>query len=301
MLARCAIGFVLASAIVVVPRAARADDALALAWHAPDGCPRVENVRARALELLSESTPKQTLVADATVSRADPGYRAEVDMALAGQPSERRVVTGESCQAVSEAVELMLAIAIDPSAGLGETPPADAPAPAPRTTALTIAASGLADAGGYGGVAGGAELAAGIAHRRLALEIAGAWIAPRRATVDGRSSEGASAWIGDVSARGCVMLVTGAVEAGPCGGVGVEWIVANGFGAADSHQGVATVVAPAAGLRVRVPLGATFALRAALEANVPLARPSFVIDNTGTVEKLGAVSGRAAIGAEARF
>jgi hypothetical protein len=97
------------------------------------------------------------------------------------------------------------------------------------------------------------------------------------------------------------MLLGRAVDVGPCASAGAEWIVAEGFGASQPSNAIATFFAPALGVRGVFALADSIALRAGAEAGTPLPRPTFVIDNAGTVERAGAVTVRATAGAEVHF
>jgi hypothetical protein len=299
------------SALVGVSTTARAaDDALALSWSAPTDCPGGDAIKAGVERILASSRVREPLRARGIVSRAAAGgFHGEVEISASGQSSTRSV-DGESCAAVSDAMELMLAIAINPDAlpsppaspvaATREAPPAEPARPA-RGTLFVLAASGLIGSGSFGAAAPGAELAAGFAWRRLVLEANGAWLAARHATLADKPSEGASAWTAHAGARACVFLTGRALDVAPCAGVGVEWIVAHGFGASEPADATATLVVPALGVRATLAISQAISLRAGGEAALPLDRPSFVIDNAGTVERVSAAMFRATAGAECHF
>ncbi|HEX6272933.1 MAG TPA: hypothetical protein VFZ53_07835 [Polyangiaceae bacterium] len=85
-------------------------DPLSLAWHAPSDCPTGASVT-RAVEMLITRPPARTLEAELTIRKKGERYAAEIKT-----PRGERKLDGESCRAVSEAVAMVLALAIDPDA-----------------------------------------------------------------------------------------------------------------------------------------------------------------------------------------
>lgn len=89
---------------------ARAESPLSLTWAAPKECPVRESV-VLAVERLITKPPLKPLVATAIVEKRDERYGADIRT-----PGGERHLDGESCRAVSEAVAMVLALAIDPEA-----------------------------------------------------------------------------------------------------------------------------------------------------------------------------------------
>jgi hypothetical protein len=293
-----------ALALLFAAPSARADASpLALSWSAPSDCPGEAAVSAGALRLVPPSArAREPLRARGVVSKDVSGlFHGEVEISSEGQ-SSKRTIDGESCAAVSDAMELMLAIAIDPDAALPEAPP-PRPAPAPPREPLVVVLGGAfaLGSGTFGGAAPGAEIDAGVMYRRFLVEATGTWLAARHATLADRPAEGASAWQAHAGARACYMLFGGALDVGPCAAAGVAWIVAQGFGSTQPQDRTATVFVPALGLRGALALSSGFALRAGAEAALLLPRPTFVIDNAGTLERSSVVTLRIAPGAVAHF
>jgi hypothetical protein len=85
-------------------------DPLSLAWHAPSDCPTGASVT-RAVEALITRPPARTLDAVSVIRKTGERYTAEITT-----PRGERKLDGESCRAVSEAVAMVLALAIDPDA-----------------------------------------------------------------------------------------------------------------------------------------------------------------------------------------
>lgn len=97
-------------AVLAVALPVRAESPLSLTWAAPKECPVRESV-VLAVERLITKPPTKTLVATAIVEKRDERYGADIRT-----PGGERHLDGESCRAVSEAVAMVLALAIDPEA-----------------------------------------------------------------------------------------------------------------------------------------------------------------------------------------
>ena len=100
----------LSVAIIAVAPPALADGVLVLDWEAPSECPTGQSVT-RAVEKLVTRPPAKPLEATSTVRRQGDRFVAEIRT-----PGGARRLDGESCRAVSEAVAMVLALAIDPDA-----------------------------------------------------------------------------------------------------------------------------------------------------------------------------------------
>jgi hypothetical protein len=88
---------------------------------------------------------------------------------------------------------------------------------------------------------------------------------------------------------------------GPCAGAGGEWIVAHGFGALHTGDATGQMVVLSLGGRAAFPVASWLTLRLVAEGLVPLAHPTFVIDNAGTVYHAPVALFRASAGAELHF
>jgi hypothetical protein len=108
--------------------------ALQLQYDAPDECPTRSAVEAAALRLAGQM-PRAPVVASVYIEHTDNGYRAHV-RTHAG--TRQRMLEDTSCASVAEAVQVLLALTIDPEAPVGgtatlSTPSADAPEHDPAT------------------------------------------------------------------------------------------------------------------------------------------------------------------------
>jgi hypothetical protein len=107
-----------------------------IAWSAPAGCPGAADVSASVDKLLGEQAPRPQapLRVSATITKAARGaFRARLEIE-AKEARRVREFQGISCAAVADATALIIALTIDPSAVVMETPAAPPPAaPKPAT------------------------------------------------------------------------------------------------------------------------------------------------------------------------
>lgn len=130
--------------------AARADDAPArpapvlpatveITWTAPEHCPGVDFVRRQVTRLLSDASVRgSALLAAGNVASVTDGYRLTLELSSAASKGTRRI-DASSCQALTEAGSLIIAMAYDPEAAAraNSAPPEVTPLP-PATGAPSI-------------------------------------------------------------------------------------------------------------------------------------------------------------------
>jgi hypothetical protein len=123
-------------------RAAAAPEGLELAWAAPPGCPGEVEVRAVVEKLVGERDPKlrQPLVARGNVVEEAGRFRLELSWRSASSEAVRSV-EGQSCDEVTQAGALIIALALDPTVEepLGSGVPAEEPRAASVVPAGVIA------------------------------------------------------------------------------------------------------------------------------------------------------------------
>jgi hypothetical protein len=240
--------------------------------------------------------------------------RWTADLVLrSGGDEHARSLEGPTCESVSEASALVIALAIH-SAALAPRPVASAPASndaqrdrasgAPhedRSRGPLVAAAIIGDIGSLPGPDFGGEIAVGLPLFGIRWEPFVAYFATKSGTVDTYNSMGADFALAVAGLRGCYPLVRGAIGLFPCAGGGLEWIRADGFGSrvpghASSLGGTLRV-----GAIVSHALSDIVAPRVELEAVVPLWRPEFVVNGAGTVYIEPRVAIRGALGLELHF
>ena len=294
---------------------------LSFAWAAPEGCASEQNVRARVDRILgTHATPHENVDARVRVVTDGSTYHAEIELNSAGQSSSRRV-DDSSCDALADAVALIVALAVDPEAVAPkkEAPPPPAPvsppspSPSPPATIanraenepvqrhpIFVGGSILLDTATLAALAVGAEFVVGYNPKHVALEISGSWLAAQDARLAAGSTEGASEHALGIGARGCWEIFDSAFTIGPCGGAELTGIFADGFGSTQTSEASAALFRALLGGRAKLQFS-RFALRLGAEAAIPFSRPSFVIDNAGTIQHISPATFRTTFGAELHF
>jgi hypothetical protein len=185
------------------------------------------------------------------------------------------------------------------------SPPPDAGPAGPGGTgrpSFRVLAWALADAGSLPGIsfAVGGRAVAVVGAYRFELG-AGVWL-DRRATVAALPSAGGEVGLVAGSAGACrSFLAPGELELGPCLSFELGRLQAHGVGATTQGDGSALWSALQGGGHFAWSPVPWMAGVARLDAAVPLARPTFVIDGLGAVFRSSPVVGRATAGVEVRF
>jgi hypothetical protein len=162
---------------------------------------------------------------------------------------------------------------------------------------------GALDVGTLPGVSPGVVLGVSLLYGPLRAELAASLWPAHDATLDARPSAGGAVDLYAGSAAACWALLATRVELGPCLGLEIGRLRAQGFGVTDPSQGSA--------LWSAARLGGAFAYRPSealplflglrLDLAVPFSRPGFVLSNVGTVHRPAPAAGRALAGLEVRF
>jgi hypothetical protein len=252
-----------------------------------------------------------TIAVRVVVERAEPGpfFRAEVTLWGRGETTTRNV-DGDTCRGVADAVALIVAFA---SAALPEPepPPAAPPVSAPRADGrqasrrgaptLDVGASFLFDSVTLPSASYGGDLALAWRPSRLRVEADGAILAPVRGTVEGHPLEGASFLVVHGGLRASYDLIEGRFGLAPSAGLGIDWTIARGFGSQSPKDATGTDADVLLGGRAWVTILRHFTAFVRADAVIPTARPTFVVDGSGTVYHSPAASFRGALGAEVSF
>jgi hypothetical protein len=101
---------------------------LVLRWRAPRGCPSEGEVIAAVTRLLGRPVedPSPRRVAVARIRRARRGWSLRITVST-GATRRHRALAGDTCDEVSEAAALVLALAIDPDVAARPAGPPDPP------------------------------------------------------------------------------------------------------------------------------------------------------------------------------
>lgn len=288
----------------------------------------------------SPARPPRPVEVSASVSRDDVGaFRVRLETPGDGAIRVREV-KGASCAAVADAAALIIALMIDPSAAAAAGPrPGPAPLPAPVVPvavpvfvpplapapkpeivrasrprassgspllAFRLSAAAIADAGSLPGISFGFSGAASLLVGPNRFELGAAGWPDRATSLAARPSAGGFVGLVTGFASVCrdvlrLLARTTRFELFPCAAFELGRIHAKGFGIDAPGDGAALWSAVRAGGLFVWRLADRVGIDLRLEAAIPLARPSFVIEGLGTVHRSAPVAGRASLGAELRF
>jgi hypothetical protein len=297
---------------------------LDLEWIAPPGCPAREAVLddvARILGPKKTEAPLARVAARAVLFR-DEDARWHVVLTVSGEGAGERTLEASSCEEVTNAAALVLALRVDPTSFAPEMPLPSPPAaiasalppapdqpPEPDSTSRDGMLLGTAVEGGVGALPStdlGIEVTATLKRGRLRLEPLLGTSLVEHADAAGSTSEGAALRLARGGLRGCYAAIDLRLTLSGCVTGEVDWFWAKGYGATTPENVNAGEIAFGAGALATWRLTRSVVLRAQLEGLVAVSPPSFVIDDTAgnvtsQVYRPAALMGRAAIGAEVPF
>ncbi len=297
---------------------------LTLEWKAPPACPARDDVRRRVEELLGgpvETRLGRPLRASGTVIPDGERFELRLRTEDGGLQGER-VLHGASCQEVTSAAALIVALAVDPKAvaateAQAATPPAAgvpaataspaaAPPVAPPPPSLVpppdhesgasvpvtfgVDADVAADLGSLPGFAVGPSLGGALGLGRVRFGLAATYFAPRFANapaVTGKGTRGADVSLVVAGLSGCYLLAPGAVEVGACAELEGGARFASGSGFDTSNDATTPWLAAGGFVDLAVPLAGPVALRARVGAVAPFGRsPVRFTEKTGDVAQI---------------
>jgi len=286
--------------------------ALELAWRAAPGCPDRTTVRRYVDEMLGSAEPATSFLnARGSVLRAAPDrWIADLTLRSAAGTESTRTFEGPTCESVSRAAALVVALAIHPN----ELPPSPAAASsAERDTTPSArpvvgrfrrpeaaAATALA-VGSTPGPAYGVSVAFGWFYAGIRWEPSAAYFFKGRGTLAGRESLGADFTLAALGLRGCYPVLDVAVSLAPCFGGGVDWLRGSGFGARNPDEGSAFTTNVRAGGLITWNFTDLVSARLEVEGLFSFTRPEFVIDSAGTVYHPPGTALRGLAGLELHF
>jgi hypothetical protein len=302
-----------------------------VSWTAPSSCPPEAAVEARVAELTSTADADE-IVADAIVRVRDGKFVVE----LAVQVDERRFMReleAQRCEALAEAVALVIATAADPlaSAAALREPAATARAPTippPAATAedpvvvasttsepapardarsrpairLVLGTGVGVEAGAMPGPTGSVSGFMGLERDRLRVEVGGTYFIRRPASLD--AGRGATVGLGTGTLRGCGRL--GATRLFVlCLGAEGGAMRGDAFGIRDGRTRTEPWAAAIGSAGVHGAVSRRVRLFARAEVAVALVQPRFELRPRGqdivVVHDPGPVSARVAAGIEIAF
>jgi hypothetical protein len=308
------------------------EDTLDIVWSAPAGCPSKDQLidRVRAITgTAALGDPR--LQVEIVVQR---GVTSEFSALLhtdIGGVEGTRELSGASCEEVTDAAALVLALLLKPpeatalapapEATVMPTPEERAPTPlapveraepAPRrkdaapvvsewTLRALVRAGAGAGIGSLPGVAGIAVLHAGVSAGWAALEVRAGYGLPKSANVAGSPGIGGRFSVIEGGTLVCVRPSLFDWRFDSCAGLALSKMAGQGQGATETSGGSAVIGAALLEQAVARRLWENLALRLSVEAQAPVARPRFSIEGAGEIHRPAALAWRAILSAEVQF
>jgi len=317
-------GLVIALSLSSLPRPARAQDALALTWSAPPGCPSRDDVVARVARLRPGlARDASGLRATATVTPTARGrWRVRLRTEVHGDAGERSL-EGRTCALLADATAVVLALAYDalpeaPPAGdhpsLPESvvqvddpesarprPPTAPPPPPPPSRHLVLGIDAAVDPAAFAGTAVALALHGALERGALRVELALSQQLPT--TLAGaRAGTGAEVLATTLTARACAVRARPVVSIGLCAAAtgGVMWAAAFGLQRNDVAAWPWAAAGGGASLRAG-PRGGRIAVIARVEALANLTRPRFLVEGVGVAGEVAPIALWTSLGVEMRW
>jgi hypothetical protein len=271
---------------------------LELDWDAPAGCPDAQAVRAQVLRLAGAATQASRHVrAKASIQpAADTGFTLSLVTEFHGVTGDR-TLRGVSCDSLTAAAALVLAMIVNPD--LAVSPPQPA-AVQPATPPASEASTGAPDirpiwqVGAYAGFQTGViedlsptyGLSVGVALGRLSLHLLPGLTPPQDVFIPNTQPKtGGRLWLVNVDALGCWSMSLGPAALKPCLGLDVTRLHGRGLGVVQASEKAvywtSAELAVFAGLHV----GHKVLLEIGGMGQVPLHRPRVYLDEIGAVSR----------------
>lgn len=315
----CILHAVVAAAMVVVATArSRAEEALELTWTAPAECADADAVRASVRQMVrSAEGPK--LAARVVVRKETSGYHADVSLDRgAGASGNVRSLEGSTCAEVTDAVALVLALTLDPTAvapARTVMPPAPTvrAAPAPTATApatadsaqpeaprrvqdapipvhLATSVGAFLDSSMLPSLAAGARLGVQGSYGWARLEARGALAFENEASIANRAAGARYRFFALGLLPGAQVLSRGPFSIDLLAGAQWVRVLGSSFGVSQVADGGTSLAVLDAAAVARLELFSWLLLRAEIEGWVPLSRPSFLVEGLGALHRVPALS-----------
>ncbi len=286
---------------------------LELSWTAPAGCPTQTQVRASIDEYLGRDEFGEAIAQVEIAGRIEPvsggRFRLGIVVRLPGGTVDREVEAA-LCEELAAAAGLMIAVALDPLRVVDVVRPPPAPAPATPDPApaaeprlgVGLRAGGAGQLGVLPGFGAGVWAALALVGPRYRVEVSGQyWLPQEVKPFEDKPRAGARIQFGAAAARACFVPTAGRFEFPSCVAIEVGAARAHGIGLAQTRVSHRPWVAGVVGQelvwvsrrRVGVWLGADGLLN--------ISRPSFLVDDLGTVFETGVAAFRFVGGPLLRF
>jgi hypothetical protein len=316
------VGVLVAVALGCPPARAQVQ-AVPLTWNAPTGCPPAEAVVASVKQNLVDSGKAAAPFVAAVVVRQAAGgrWQAQLRVETRGGRTER-TFEAESCEAISAAAALIVALSAESVAGapvgsdphvLGQLGDRESPPPAPEDwhrSQVSLLASPVLESGTLpNSPAWGVEVAAGpewaATGWRLRL-LASSGFFPKRRTKSGIFDGDIDLWLLTFAGRGCLTAAPTLFEFGFC--LGVELSVMTGSDSTTGEQvtdGTQYWLSPVGSVLTLWRASRNFSLFGRADVAVPSTLRSWHVGGPATpvnqVYEVDDIAVRGAVGFEVRF
>ncbi len=317
-----AIACTFASMVAATTPAHADEEPLNLMWTAPPGCPSSDDVRGATLRSTTTSASMNggVLEANAQVVRSsENAWRVHL-RTRRGSVTGEREIQGTTCTGVADATAVVLALAlVPPGAAAPEPDPEPAPArpesskdrpSSTNTTAygrssgghlFAVGAAIAGDASSLPSFAVGGAATLAFTPGRFRFEVDGYRWRSQSRSVEG-SDAGARFFMTSFGGRACWAAIRATrFDAAPCVGGDFHFIDAPGYGADANYSATGTWGTVTGGLLGRFAITSWLAARARFDAFVPLSRPTFVVENEGSVHRPPTLGISASTGVEVLF
>jgi hypothetical protein len=284
-----------------------------LDWSAPEGCPDREAVLVEVLKLAgAKAASAHHLKAHATIRAAEgTGFFLSLLTELEGVKGGR-TLSGVSCESLSDAAALMLALILNPEVATKALPaaPAEKPAEEPAPSAATIAtaehhrpgarttwlvgAHGGAQVGVLEDLSPSIALSLGIGLGRFAMRLVPTFTPPQK--IYAEAGLGGRLWTVGGAAFGCWATPLTWPVLTPCLGLEVTWLQGRGLGVMHSRDASVYWVSGELALFAGLPLGRGLMLEVGAIGLLPFSRPSVYLEDGQTPVSRPAVLGFKALG-----
>jgi hypothetical protein len=275
--------------------------AFALHWSAPADCPDGSHIRSDVLRLAGADARRSHQLKAQAVIRPDEheGWTLDLRTELDGIAGERNLA-GASCQSLSEAATLTLALLLNPEAKIEAAPEPTPPPSAKKVivppdtpTAERTWPQPVWHVGALAGLQVGVlsepspwfGLSLGVALNRFSLRLVPGFTPPQNLSSQSRSGAGGRLWLVSGSALGCFAALEKQVTLIPCLGVNLVRLHGKGWGMRDVHEASVYWTSAELALLAALPLGRVVRLELWGLGLLPLYKSSVYLDEAGLVSR----------------
>lgn len=271
-----------------------------LVWSAPADCPDGSAVRSEVLRLAgTRASLLHHLKAQASIRpAAGPGWILSLATDLDGVAGER-TLSGVSCESLSDAAALMLALILNPEVKVAKPARADAQEPAPPPTSTVsanhdnprrrltwvVGAHAGAEMGVLADLSPSFMLTLGVGLGRFSMRLVPSLTPPQNVYRDAKLGLGGRLWVGTLAVLGCWTRPIGRFGLSPCLGVDVARLQGRGLGVLQQREATVYWASAELALLAGLSLGHGVSFELGGIGLVPFGRPTVYLDDIGSVSR----------------